>query len=594
MPLKTRPRTMTLRRTPEMNHRWWAALVAGLFPMLYLPILAAPDATSSMTGGPWETSADCRYFLQSNAVVFSSHSNSFSVYLGTDASCSWSASSDSNWLTIQPETGSGSSSISMSMTANLTGSTRVATVSIADTSLTVTQTTSTSLGSVNPSTWSVPANGGTHVVFLSRQAPAPPPQNVTFNSAAWTTSSNQPWLTVTPASGSGGGNITLSAQPTTSVFPRLATALVAGLPVTVSQAGGIPTFSVNTSGWSASGGGGFTDVVVTSSLSDAPWTASTDVDWLSVVPAAGTGSGTVELKALANPYPSLSAARTGRATIAGKTVTVTQGALVETPLGLRVASVNGNQVTLRWRWPGVAPDGYLLYGGLERGQTLATLATGSHAPTFTFEAPTGSFFVRIAGVQNGTPLPPSEDVRLYVNVPQKPSHPEHLRGLANGSDLELSWTNTFSGGAASAVVLDYSGPFSGTVSLGLVERLRVPGVPPGVFTFRVRAVNAQGASTPSAPVTLTFPGACQVPQVPQGLQAYAVGRHLSVLWDPPSAGAAVMGYVLSVGGTYNLALPVSGTAVSSPVPPGPYTFQVRAGNACGTGEASAPVSVVVP
>lgn len=583
---------MKQRHGTEVNHRWWAAFVAGLFPMLYLPILAAPAATWSLTGGRWETTVQCQYALQSSAVVFSSHSNSLSVYLATEAPCAWSAVSDSDWLTVNTATGTGFASISMSMTANLSGSTRTATVSVADQVLTVTQTTSSSLGSVAPSTWSVPANGGTQVVFLSRQAPAPPPQNVTFNSAPWTTSSNQPWLTVTPASGSGGGNITLSAQPTTSVFPRSATALVDGLPVTVSQAGGTPTFSVNTSGWSAPGGGGFTDVVVTSSLSDAPWTALTDVDWLSVSPASGAGSGTVELTARANP--SASSARTGTATIAGQTVTVTQDALVDTPVGLRVASVSGNQVTLRWRWPGAAPDGYLLYGGLERGQTLATLVTGSQAPTFTFEAPTGSFFVRIAGVRNGTPLPPSDDVRLYVNVPLKPSPPEHLRGLAHGSDLELSWTNTFSGGAATAVVLDYSGPFSGTVPLGLVERLRVAGVPPGVFTFRVRAVNDQGASTPSAPVTLTFPGACQVPGLPQGLQAYTVGRHLSVLWDPPSAGAAVMGYVLSVSGTYTLTLPISGTEVSSPVPPGVYSFQVRAGNACGTGAASGPVSVVVP
>ena len=66
------------------------------------------------------------------------------------------------------------------------------------------------------------------------------------------------------------------------------------------------------------------------------------------------------------------------------------------PSNLR-ATVTGNRVSLAWdASPSGALTGYVLEGGVTPGSVLASLPTGSTAPTFTFDAPTGAFFVRHA------------------------------------------------------------------------------------------------------------------------------------------------------------------------------------------------------
>jgi hypothetical protein len=334
-------------------------------------------------------------------------------------------------------------------------------------------------------------------------------------------------------------------------------------------------------------------VTVNASLSDASWSATSNQAWLTLSAASGTGSGSVTLTAAANASVT---SRSATATLAGQAIIVTQaaGAGTDRPLGLTVASIVGNTVTLQWDWPGVAPESYVLTGGLAQGQTIATLPIASRAPAFTFDAPSGVFYVRIAGVRGGGVLPASDDVRIVVNVPERPSAPTRLLGLASGSNLSLSWTNTADGGAATGLVLDVSGALSASLPLPVTDQFSFSGVPPGTYTFQVRATNAQGASPASNPVTLSFPGACQVPGVPQGLDAYVVGNVVTIRWNAPATGAAATGYVLTVGGAVSLALPVTGRSLSSPAPPGTYTFRVAAQNACGTGPNTSVATATIP
>ncbi|HTM30162.1 MAG TPA: beta-propeller fold lactonase family protein [Vicinamibacterales bacterium] len=270
----------------------------------------------------------------------------------------------------------------------------------------------------------------------------------------------------------------------------------------------------------------------------------------------------------------------------------------EAPTGLTVASIVGNAVTLRWTPPaaGSTPTGYVLEGGISPGEVAASLPTGGANPSFTVTAPTGAFYVRIHATGLGGRSPASNEIRIFVNMPTPPSPPADLLGLVNGTSLALTWRNTFEGGAPASVVLDVSGSLSTSVPLGLRESFAYDGVPPGTYTFSVHGVNSAGVAGPNSnPVTLTFPGPCSgAPQSPANFVAYRVGRTIFVLWDPPSAGAAPTGYVVSVTGSFSGSAPTSGRSLSGTVGAGTYALTVAATNACGTGPSSAPRVVVVP
>jgi hypothetical protein len=278
-------------------------------------------------------------------------------------------------------------------------------------------------------------------------------------------------------------------------------------------------------------------------------------------------------------------------------VTFTGPTTVQPPTNLRVWSILGNAVVLRWDAPtlGPAPTGYTLEAGVSPGTTAVTLGLGP-LPVFTVAAPTGVFFVRVRSTGAGGPSAVSNETPLIVNVPAAPSAPDRLRGVAVGTTVELSWRNTFGGGAPTALALDVTGPVSGTLPLGVTESFTFTGVPPGTYTFAVRALNAAGSSVASAPAFLAFPGVCgAVPQTPTGVLAFAQAGVVTVLWDPPATGSPTLTYALIVSGNVTGTFGVGGSrSLSAPAPAGSYTLQVVSANACGVSVPSAPVVVVVP
>jgi YVTN family beta-propeller protein len=267
------------------------------------------------------------------------------------------------------------------------------------------------------------------------------------------------------------------------------------------------------------------------------------------------------------------------------------------PTGLYASLIAGNTVTLRWTPPaaGVPPTGYVLEGGVNPGEVLASIPTGRTAPIFTFAAPTGTFHVRVhalAGAEKGAA---SNEIRIVVNVPEAPSAPANLLGVVNGADLSLAWRNTFEGGAPTALFLDVSGSLSATLPLPLADTFSFAGVPAGTYTLRLRAANASGLSGPSNPVTLTFPAACSgVPATPTHVVASRDGGLVTALWESAPSGPAATNFVVNVTGSFVGAFPTTGRALAGTVGPGSYTITVSATNVCGASPPSAPQTVVVP
>jgi hypothetical protein len=272
------------------------------------------------------------------------------------------------------------------------------------------------------------------------------------------------------------------------------------------------------------------------------------------------------------------------------------GTTVQPPTGLTALSIVGSAVQIGWTPPatGPAPTGYLLEGGVNPGEVLASIPAGA-GPSYSFVAPTGAFYIRVHSLNGAERSSASNEIRIFVNVPAPPSAPASLLGLVNGSTLGLSWLNTFGGGAPTSMVLNVSGAITTALPLPVSEAFAYVGVPPGTYTFTVAAANGVGASVPSNPVMLTFPGACTgVPATPTRFSALKSGATITVSWAPPVSGPAVASYVLSVGGSFVGTFPTAGRTLSGTVAPGSYTLSVNAANACGLGPATTPVTVTVP
>lgn len=275
-------------------------------------------------------------------------------------------------------------------------------------------------------------------------------------------------------------------------------------------------------------------------------------------------------------------------------VTVQNGA-TEVPTFLTATAVAGNTVTLAWHAPtAFSPTGYVLEGGIVPGEVLDSIPTGSAAPSFTFTAPTGAFYIRVHALNGSTRSGASNEIRIFVNVPTPPSAPTNLLGGGANSTIVLAWQNAPGGGGPTAIVLDVSGALSTSIVLPATEGFVYDGVPPGTYTLAVRAVNAAGSSPASNPVTLTFPATCALPATPVNLAAVRNGNTVTVTWSLPAAGPAPSGFVLSVTGSYVGAFPVSTRSLSAVAGPGTYVLSVAATNPCGSSAPSPTITLAVP
>jgi hypothetical protein len=102
-------------------------------------------------------------------------------------------------------------------------------------------------------------------------------------------------------------------------------------------------------------------------------------------------------------------------------------------------------------------------------------------------------------------------------------------------------------------------------------------------------------SGPSNTLTIEVPGPCTgPPEPPSNVLAYAVGRTVFVIWDPPTSGPAAVSYELFVADAYVGSFRTPGRALSGTVAPGRYELSLVAHNVCGPSPATSVYTVVVP
>lgn len=177
------------------------------------------------------------------------------------------------------------------------------------------------------------------------------------------------------------------------------------------------------------------------------------------------------------------------------------------PPELAIASVAGNTVTLSWApAEGAEPEAYVVEGGFAPDHSAGSLLLDGDTTSVTLPLPRGDYYIRAYAVVEGQRSPASNEVQVAVEMPRAPSTPDAFSAIAIGQGVALSWRTTFAGGATERVILDVTGPVSGSLVLPNTNDFRVDAVPNGEYTLRLRAANDSGDSPRTPPVTVRLPG----------------------------------------------------------------------------------------
>jgi hypothetical protein len=258
-----------------------------------------------------QTSASCTYSVVPGAFTAGAGGEAVTVTVTTGPGCAWSAASTVPWISLSSAgngTGTGTASFSISPTS----AARSGSVIVAGKTIAVDQGAGSAppplpcAFSISPESGAVSPAGGAGTVTVTTAAGCP-----------WTAVSNVPWITLTAGgSGNGPGQVSYLAAP--GLEARSGTLTIAGRAFTVNQSAGC-SYSLAPEVQNVDAGETKFSVGVTSSPGCA-WLAASNAPWITLDKIGGIGSDDLKVTVAANPGP----ARSGTATIAGRTLTINQ------------------------------------------------------------------------------------------------------------------------------------------------------------------------------------------------------------------------------------------------------------------------------
>jgi hypothetical protein len=269
---------------------------------------------------PAPPSPNCDYSLAPTSASFGSSGGTGAVSVSTGGGCSWTATSNVGWISITSGNGTGTGTARYSVDANAASNSRSGVVTIAGQAFTVTQSGANSTPncsySINPTSATIPAAGGTGSVAVTATA-----------GCSWATaipSDVATWVGLSNGSGTGNGSVAYTVAPNTGAS-RTGVLTIAGKAFTITQqqAAASCSYAVNPTSAPAPSGAGTGSISVTTAVG-CNWTATSNASWITITAgASGSGNGTVQYSTAANPAASI---RSGTLTVAAQTVTITQAA----------------------------------------------------------------------------------------------------------------------------------------------------------------------------------------------------------------------------------------------------------------------------
>ena len=294
-----------------------------------LGLLLACGSSTSISTSPSALSK-CAVFVDTPASTIPAAGGSGTIAVKTERECQWTAQPDVAWLTITAgSSGQGDGTVQFNAAANNDPAARTGGVMLNGQRAQISQAAAECRFDLGESSASFPQAGGSGRVDVRASSAQ----------CSWTAASDSPWIAITSgASSRGSAPVVFDVAPTTGP-PRTGTLMVAGLHFTVTQSEGC-TYAIAPQAFSAGAAGGSSVVTVTAGAG-CPWTAASNVNWVSIATAAGVGNGTVAFTV----SPTTGPPRTGTLSIAGEMLTVTQSSGCSTqvsPLNQSIGAGGGN------------------------------------------------------------------------------------------------------------------------------------------------------------------------------------------------------------------------------------------------------------
>ncbi|QYY35351.1 BACON domain-containing protein [Ruficoccus sp. ZRK36] len=232
-----------------------------------------------------------------------SHSGSYTIDVTSNTS--WTVSDVPHWASAASTPGGGNGSITITYRSNESTSSRSAVIKIGDKTHTITQAGKAPSTSISPTSMTIAASGdGYHIIVTSN--------------VDWAVRGLPDWAFAQLASGSGNGQVWISAYPNNSTDSRSATFTIGGKSHTITQSGTTPSTNITPTTKSVGNGDGSYTLSVASNTS---WQVSGSYNWVRANINAGSGNSSITITY--DPNNSTDS-RSATFTIGGKSHTITQ------------------------------------------------------------------------------------------------------------------------------------------------------------------------------------------------------------------------------------------------------------------------------
>jgi uncharacterized repeat protein (TIGR01451 family) len=172
------------------------------------------------------TTGLCNYAVSPASFAFGFDRTNGTIEVTSGYACFWQATNDSDFVTITKGSGTSTGSVTFTVAENTTAYDRVATMTIAGQTVTITQDNPGCRQTISPASADFGATGGSNTFTVTSNG----------TNCEWTVASNDGFITITSTNaGIGTADVTYSVESNATVYPRTGTISVGSNTFTVSQ-----------------------------------------------------------------------------------------------------------------------------------------------------------------------------------------------------------------------------------------------------------------------------------------------------------------------------------------------------------------------